>query len=53
MTLLARLINSSMTRILRSVQIANFLNPRLCHELVRSTTQRIPACEGSPLVLIS
>ena len=32
MTALARAMNASMTRVCRSVQMASFLNPRLCQE---------------------
>lgn len=45
-TALAKAMNASMTRARRSVQMASFLKPRLCHELVRSTTHRAPACRG-------
>src|SRR3954452_13572303 len=41
-------MKASMTRMRRSVQMASFLKPRLCQELVRSTTQRAPACSGNP-----
>ncbi len=40
MTTLAKAMNASITRVRFSVQMASFLNPRLCQELVRSTTCR-------------
>jgi hypothetical protein len=36
MTALASAMSASMTRARRSVQMASFLKPRLCQELVRS-----------------
>ena len=55
MMALASPMNASMTRVRFSVQIASFLNPRLCQELVRSTTQRAVFWigAGTPLVAIS
>lgn len=52
MTELAKAMNASLTRARRSVQIRSFLKPRVCQAFVRSTTQRSPVCNGSPLVLI-
>lgn len=49
----ARAMNASMTRIPRSVQMWSFLKPRLCHEFVRSTTQRAPVCSGVHFLLIT
>lgn len=46
---MARAMNASITRARRSVQMASFLKPWLCHELVRSTTQRAPAWRGEAL----
>lgn len=53
MTVLARAMNASMTWARRSVQMASFLKPRLCQELVRSTFQRCPAWRGTPFLLIT
>jgi hypothetical protein len=53
MTALASAMSASMTRVRRSVQMWSFLKPRLCQELVRSTTQRAPAWSGKPLMLIT
>lgn len=50
---LARAMNASTTRARRSVHTCSFLKPRLCQEVVRSTTQRAPACRSSSFVLIS
>jgi len=36
-----------------SVQIANFLNPRSCQELMRSMTHLAPTCSGIPCALIT
>lgn len=47
---LARAIKTSITRVRRSIQISSLRKPRLCQELVRSTTQRVSACKGVPLV---
>ncbi len=54
-TALARAMNASITRLVRSVQIRSFLKPRLCQELVRSTTQleRWFCLEWVPLMLIT
>lgn len=54
MMALARAMNASMTVVRLSVQMWSFLNPRLCQELVRSTTQRAPTWIGAgfPLVAI-
>ena len=49
----ARAMKASITRARRSVQMASFLKPRLCQELVRSTTQRAPAWRGKPFLLIT
>lgn len=49
-TALARAMKASMTRVRRSVQTSSFVKPRLCHELVRSTTHRAPACRGKPFL---
>jgi len=51
MTAFARAMKASITERRRSVQIASFLKPRLCQELVRSTTHRAPACRGKPFLL--
>ena len=49
MTAFAKAMNASITRPRRSVQMASFLKPRLCQELVRSpTTQRRRPAAGSP-----
>lgn len=50
-TALASAMNASMTRARFSVQMASFLKPRLCQELVRSTTHRRPAWSGKPFTL--
>ena len=42
MTALARAMNALITRVRTSVQMWSFLNPRLCQEFVRDTTQRPP-----------
>ena len=52
MIALARAMKASMTRVLTSVQMASFLNPRLCQELVRSTGHRPVACSGAGLPLL-
>lgn len=52
MMALASAMKASLTVARRSVLTRSFLNPRVCQALVRSTTQRAPACKGSPLVLI-
>ncbi len=48
MIALAKAMNASITRVRASVQIASFLNPRLCQELVRSMTHLAAACNGIP-----
>ncbi len=53
MMALAQAMNALITRVCFSVQMANFLKPRLCQELERSMTQRAPACSGVPLVLFT
>lgn len=55
MMALASPMKASITRVRFSVQTANFLNPRLCQELVRSTTQRLVFWIGAgmPLAAIS
>ena len=50
MTALARAMKALITRARRSVQIASLRNPRLCQELVRSTTHRLPAWSGKPFL---
>lgn len=52
-TALARAMKAWITRARRSVQMASFLKPRVCQELVRSMTQRLPACRGKPLMLMT
>ena len=47
---LARAMKASITRVRRSVHISGLRKPRLCQELVRSTTQRVSACKGASLV---
>src|SRR3954452_23461442 len=49
MTALAKAMKASITRVRRSVQMASFLKPRLCQELVRSMTHRLPAWSERPL----
>lgn len=51
MAALASAMKAWMTRARRSVQMTSFLMPRLCQELVRSTTQRAPAWSGKPFLL--
>jgi hypothetical protein len=46
MTISEKAIQKSMTRPWRSVHHTSFLWA-LCHELVRSTTQRFVACSGT------
>jgi hypothetical protein len=48
MTASEKAIQKSMTRPRRSVHHTSFLWA-LCHELVRSTTQRLVACSGAGL----
>ena len=48
MTAFASAMNASITRVCHSVQTCSLAKPRLCQELVRSTTQRAPACSGKP-----
>ena len=43
MMVLARAMNASITRVRTPAWTRN---PRVCHELVRSITQRRPACKG-------
>lgn len=47
MIAVARAMHASITRVRTSVQITSFLNPRVCQELVRPTTQRAPVCSGA------
>ena len=49
MMVLARAMNASITRVRTSVHTWSLRKPRVCHELVRSITQRRPACNGVPL----
>ena len=49
MMVLARAMNASITRVRTSVHTWSLRKPRVCQELVRSITQRRPACNGVPL----
>ena len=49
MMVLASAMYACSTAVLRCVHTASFLKPRLCQELVRSTSHLAPACKGSPL----
>src|ERR1035437_2780941 len=46
-------MNASMTRARFSVQMWSLRKPRLSQEFVRSATQRAPACDAVPFVLIT
>lgn len=48
MMALARAMRASMTRVRRSVQMARLRKPRVCWELVRSTSRRLPAYKAVP-----
>ena len=49
MTTSEKAIQKSMTRPRLSVHHTSFFLWELCHELVRSTTQRFPVCSGAGL----
>ena len=46
MMVLARAMNASITRARTSVHTWSLRKPRVCQEVVRSITQRLPACKG-------
>lgn len=52
MMVLAGAMNASITWVRTSVHTWSLRNPRVRHELVRSITQRRPACKGVPLAEI-